>query len=89
MLLTTFWEVVGALSIMLFIFLPIVLLWGFSLTDLFRRRDIRWRKVLWLLGILVFPIIGSLVYLATRAVDYATEAYSDGESVEDRGVSIY
>jgi hypothetical protein len=65
-LLSTFWDVIWATFIVLFIFVPIVLLWVFALVDLFSRDDIRWRKVLWLMLIVFIPILGPLIYLLVR-----------------------
>ena len=62
MLLNTFWEATGAILVWFFIVIPIMMLWGFALVDLFRRSDIRWRKVVWLLAIIFVPILGSLAY---------------------------
>jgi hypothetical protein len=64
--LSTFWDVIWATLILFFIIIPLVLLWVFALLDLFMRRDIRWRKVLWLLFIVFVPILGSIVYLLVR-----------------------
>ena len=64
--LSTFWNVVGATFLILFVFVPIIMLWTFALVDLFVRRDIRWRKVLWLLLIIFLPIFGPLIYLLVR-----------------------
>ncbi len=64
--LSTFWDVVGATFLILFVFVPLILLWTFALVDLFVRRDIRWKKVVWLLVIIFIPILGSLIYLLVR-----------------------
>jgi hypothetical protein len=61
--LATFWDVFWGTLIVLFIFVPLTLLWVFALVDLFRRRDMRWRKVLWLLAIVFLPILGPIIYL--------------------------
>jgi hypothetical protein len=73
MFLSTFWDVMAASFIIFFVFVPLILLWVYALADLFGRRDIRWRKVLWLLGIIVFPFFGPLIYLIVRPepeIDY-------------------
>lgn len=64
--LSTFWDVVGATFLILFVFVPLILLWSFALVDLFVRRDIRWKKVVWLLVIIFIPILGPLIYLLVR-----------------------
>ena len=65
-MLSTFWDVIWATSILMFVFIPLTLLWIFALGDLFQRRDIRWLKVSWLLLIIFVPILGTLVYLIVR-----------------------
>ncbi len=66
-MLSTFWEVLWASFIVLFVFVPLVMLWVFALVDLFSRRDIRgWAKVLWLLLIIFLPLFGPLIYLLVR-----------------------
>jgi len=65
-MLSTFWDVLWAMVIVLFIFIPLTMLWIFALGDLFSRRDIRWLKVSWLLLIIVVPFFGPLVYLLVR-----------------------
>ena len=64
--LSTFWDVIGAAFLILFVFVPLILLWTFALVDLFVRRDIRWRKVVWLLVIVFIPILGPIIYLLVR-----------------------
>jgi hypothetical protein len=64
--LSTFWDVVGATFLILFVFVPLILLWTFALVDLFVRRDIRWKKVVWLVVIIFIPILGPLIYLLVR-----------------------
>ncbi len=54
--------------ILLFLFLPIILVWLFALADLFMRRNLRaGAKVLWLLAIVLIPLLGPLAYLLFRA----------------------
>ena len=64
--LSTFWDVIWATFIVFFVFMPLILLWVYALSDLFMRRDIRWEKVLWLVVIVFIPIFGSLIYLLVR-----------------------
>lgn len=75
MLLSTFWDVLAAGFIIFFIVVPLVLLWVYALGDLFRRRDIKWRKVLWLLGIIMFPFFGPLIYLLVRPDEFEAVGY--------------
>ena len=67
MLLTTFWDVVLGSFLIMFIIIPIILLWVFALADLFRRTAMSAiSRVLWLLAIVLFPIFGPLIYLLVR-----------------------
>lgn len=63
--------------LLLFVFIPLVLLWVFALVDLFMRTDLRgWQIALWLFVIVLFPIIGILIYYLVRpheAVRYRGE----------------
>ena len=61
----SFW---GAFFLLL-IFIPLVLIWGFAIVDIFRRDDIKggW-KALWLVVVIVIPFIGTLIYLLARPV---------------------
>ena len=64
--LSTFWDVILGSFILFFVFVPLILLWVVALADLFTRRDIRWRKVLWLVIIVFIPVFGSIIYLLVR-----------------------
>jgi len=71
--LSTFWNAMGALFIAFFVFLPLILLWGFALADLFMRKTGVLHKVLWLLGIIFFPIIGPIVYILLHPIGETRE----------------
>ena len=73
-MLSTFWDVIWASFIIMFVFVPLVMLWAFALVDLFQRRDLRWLKVVWLVFIIFLPIIGPLIYLLVRPEEYVTPA---------------
>ena len=62
-MVATFWE-----NFFLFlIFLPLAMLWGFALVDLFRRDDIGGvSKALWVICVILLPFLGTLVYLVAR-----------------------
>ena len=75
--LSTFWDVVGATFLILFVFVPLILLWSFALVDLFVRPDIRWKKVVWLIVIIFIPILGPLIYLLVRPEE-ANVPYQEG-----------
>lgn len=59
----SFWEA----FVLLMIYVPLLLIWGTSIVDIFRRDDLGGgRKVLWLLTVLVLPLVGTLLYLLLR-----------------------
>jgi hypothetical protein len=55
-----FWHVLWVCLVVI----PIALLWIAVVVELFRRHDLSgWMKVLWLLFVLVFPVIGAITYV--------------------------
>jgi uncharacterized protein YpmS len=49
------------------IYLPLVLVWAFSLFDIFDREDLTGaRKAVWVAVVVLLPFVGTLVYLFTR-----------------------
>lgn len=59
------WE----LALLLFVFIPMAILWFRTIMDIFDRRDLpTLSKGLWLLAVIAVPLIGVLVYLFTRPV---------------------
>jgi hypothetical protein len=65
--LSTFWESDWSLFAIVFIFVPMLLLWGFALADLWQRREMNnLARVIWVIVILWLPILGPIVYLFTR-----------------------
>jgi len=59
----TFWQV----FFILMIFIPLLLLWVFTLIDLFQRTDLSGAaKALWAIAIVLLPFIGMLVYFILR-----------------------
>jgi hypothetical protein len=60
--------------------IPMMFLWGFTLVDIFRRRDIGWSKVLWVMLVLFVPIIGVIVYFIARPKDYDSMAPAYAET---------
>ncbi len=53
--------------ILLFVFIPLVIVWVFTLLDLAIRNDLRgWQIAMWLLVIILFPLIGVLIYFLVR-----------------------
>lgn len=59
----TFWNVFW----LLLIFIPLVLVWGAAVVDIFRRDDLNgWLKALWLIVVIIAPFLGTLIYLIFR-----------------------
>ena len=68
--LSTFWQV----FIILIVWIPLILLWVFALVELFRNRDGLAGSLvaLWLLGIVLLPIVGSVIYLVYEGTHSST-----------------
>jgi Phospholipase_D-nuclease N-terminal/Short C-terminal domain len=63
MVATTFWET----FFLFLIFLPLAMMWGFALVDIFRRDDMGgWSKALWVACVILVPFFGTLIYLISR-----------------------
>src|SRR5215813_7930886 len=53
-------------------------------SDLFRRRDISgWGKALWVIGLVVFPYIGVLVYLISQSGSMAERSAQQAQQARD------
>lgn len=64
----------------IWIFFLIMFIWVFIMivSDLFRDHKLSgWAKALWVLGLIIFPLIGSLVYLIARGEGMAERSASD------------
>ena len=47
--------------------IPVIALWVWALADLLRRRDLSTgRKAIWIIGVLLLPLAGSVLYLAFK-----------------------
>lgn len=58
-----FWDVFW----LLLIFIPLLMIWGFALVDIFRRDDISGGvKALWIIAVILLPFLGTLIYLIFR-----------------------
>ncbi len=58
-----FWDVFW----LLLIFIPLLLIWGFAIIDIFRRDDLSgWLKALWIVIVILMPFLGTLIYLIFR-----------------------
>ena len=62
---TTFWDVVWWILI-IFLFAVWFYLLIVVFADLFSRDMSGWAKAAWVIGIIIFPILGILVYLIAR-----------------------
>jgi type VI protein secretion system component VasK len=55
-----FWHVL----VICLVVIPVTIMWLAIAFELFTRRDLKWwQRVAWILFILIFPLIGSLIYL--------------------------
>lgn len=62
-----------------------LVIWALTLFDLFRRKWSILTKVLWALGMLIFPVVGVIAYLIVRppaASDVNADAASRGAAAE-------
>jgi len=68
---------------LMLIWIPLIMIWVFSLLDIFRRDDISggW-KALWVAVVILIPFLGTLIYLLTRRPG-ATEA--EREAMDEAG----
>src|SRR5438270_11758471 len=73
----TFWDVM----LLFFLWIPLLMMYFFCIFDIFRRADIGGgAKALWLVVVLVFPWIGTLVYLIARPRTADAYAYGSADS---------
>jgi type VI protein secretion system component VasK len=55
-----FWHVL----VICLVVIPVTIMWLAIAYELFTRRDLKWwQRLAWILFILIFPLIGSLIYL--------------------------
>jgi hypothetical protein len=67
-----FWTV----FVIFFVFVPLLMFWGFILFDIFRRTDMTgWQKVLWVIALFVLPYLGALIYMLVRPPSPHAEPY--------------
>ena len=84
---TTFWGVIGWIF---WVFL--LALWFYLLIvifmDLFSRHDLSgWAKAAWTIGIIIFPLIGILIYLITRPKP-TPEEVAEAQAAEARAAGV-
>lgn len=64
------WEFFWAWVVFFFVFIPLMMLWIYTMVDIFRRPDQgALAKFGWLVLILFLPLIGMLIYFAARPQD--------------------
>lgn len=50
--------------LIIFVILPLMAIWVFCLFHIVARPDLKvWQKVLWAVGVFVFPLVGAIAYL--------------------------
>ena len=70
---TAFW--------ILFIYVPLIVMWAFGLADVFRRSDLSGlAKGLWVLAIVFLPLFGLLIYFVARPSAYSASYYDFGSA---------
>ena len=84
---TTFWGVIGWIF---WVFL--LAIWFYLLIvvfmDLFSRHDLSgWAKAAWTIGIIIFPLIGILIYLIARPKP-TPEEVAEAQAAEARAAGI-
>ena len=79
MVATTFWES----FFLILLFLPLAMIWAFTLLDIFRRGDIGGgSKALWVACVILVPFLGTLAYLVARPRD------ADRAAVQEAGPPV-
>ena len=72
------------------IFLPLCLVWGFALVDIFRRNDIGgFSKALWLAFVILVPFLGTIVYLYVRPVGATEQERVDADAANREFIRRY
>ena len=72
-----FWDAFWLLAI----WVPLILLWGFALVDLFRSEHSGAAKALWAIAIIFLPVIGVILYFGLRPVRQNQYAVSDPSQI--------
>lgn len=82
----TFWE----LFVILLVFVPLIMLWVFTLADLFQRRDLSGAaKALWAIAIVLLPVIAMVIYFIMRDTDGTVpEAAPQASDPQPRDVPV-
>lgn len=81
----TFWNI----FLLLLIYLPLLALWGFALSDLAGRADLSGPATgLWAIAIVLLPIFGVLVYFVTQPDSTATSPVVSAEDDAGRSTAL-
>ncbi|HEY7346801.1 MAG TPA: PLD nuclease N-terminal domain-containing protein [Ktedonobacterales bacterium] len=69
-----FWDWFWLFFWLFLIVVPVTALWVSIMIDLVKRPDlVGWRKALWALAVICFPLLGALAYLIARPAGSAWE----------------
>jgi Short C-terminal domain/Phospholipase_D-nuclease N-terminal len=69
----------------IWVFFLIMFIWLFIaiVSDLFRDHEVSgWAKAAWVVGLIIFPLIGSLVYLIVRGEGMARRSAAEGRAAQ-------
>jgi membrane protein implicated in regulation of membrane protease activity len=73
----------GEFFLVMLIWVPLIMLWIFALTDLARRVDISGlAKGLWAVAIVLLPVVGMVIYFIARPHDAEMEKEPDVRMAE-------
>lgn len=87
--MTTFaaaWRTDDVFWSILWFFLFFIWIWLLIgvISDIFRSHDMSgWAKAIWVIGIIIFPFLGVLVYLIARGSKMSKHAVEDAQSRDD------
>ncbi len=80
----TFWN----FFFLILIYVPLVLLWVFTLVDLAHRKDLSsLARGLWAVAVVLLPLIGMLVYFVTRPEGVETSTAAGVQPPGDASVA--
>lgn len=81
-----FWE----FALLLFVFVPMAVLWFRTIVDIFDRRDLSGpKKGLWLLAVAAVPLVGVLAYVFTRPVTEQDRERLDAYQQQTRSAGAF
>jgi hypothetical protein len=81
-----FWNV----FFLLLIYIPLLLIWGFSILDIFRRDDIGGvNKAIWLIVVILIPLLGTFLYLIFRRPGATAEERAELQEASREFVQRY